>query len=250
MTWVDSTRGLRRSVIEMPRKLNTASRAATISELMGERRMKNPNSRSTIWEVASIVAAFRATSTTRKTSLPGAISPMRIVSPARGIDPLHRGSVVGGELGLEAVDLDQSTDVVAEVISCTVDVVDAPPRSRLVGDPLDVDQVQGGDVVGNDRSGAGPGPEHEAGLEVRRIAHAGDERRLVHQDAIGRQSGEGRNDFGVVGVHTEGVADPPEAEHLLADLVALLGVADLVPRQDRIELFGREGSVATHLRLD
>jgi hypothetical protein len=87
MIWLLSTRGFVRSSTERPRWPRIASRAALISELCGERRMKNPNSRSTICVVASIDAALSATSTTRNTSLPGPISPTRIVSPDSGIDP-------------------------------------------------------------------------------------------------------------------------------------------------------------------
>ena len=71
----------------IPSRARIASRAAVTSALRGERRMKNPNSRSTIWLVASTRLALRAASTNPNTSLPGASSPMRMVSPARGMEP-------------------------------------------------------------------------------------------------------------------------------------------------------------------
>ena len=64
-----------------------ARRATATSEGTRERRMKNPNSRSTIWLVASTCDAFRAMSTRRNTSLPGASSPTSTESPARGMEP-------------------------------------------------------------------------------------------------------------------------------------------------------------------
>ena len=73
--------------MDRPSSLKMASRAALISELIGERRMKKPNSRSTICDVASTLEALSALSTSLKTSLPGASSPINTVSPASGIEP-------------------------------------------------------------------------------------------------------------------------------------------------------------------
>ena len=87
MIWVDSTAGRIRSDICIRSGARMASRAAVTSAFRGERRMKNPNSRSTIWLVASTRLALSAASTSRNTSLPGTSSPISTVSPASGMEP-------------------------------------------------------------------------------------------------------------------------------------------------------------------
>ena len=76
-----------RSDIDAPSSASIASRAADTSALDGERRMKKPNSRSTIWVVASTLDAFSARSINENTPLPGANSPISTVSPDKGTDP-------------------------------------------------------------------------------------------------------------------------------------------------------------------
>ena len=87
MIWLDATEGFNRSFNEAPNSERIASRAAVTSALDWERRMKNPNSRSTICVVVSTLDAFSARSISEKTPFPGASSPISTVSPAIGTEP-------------------------------------------------------------------------------------------------------------------------------------------------------------------
>ena len=99
MICVELIAGFSRSDIVAPSSASMASRAAVTSAFEGERRMKKPNSRSTICVVASTEDALSARSISENTPLPGANSPISTVSPDNGTDPCTVAPLYAANLG-------------------------------------------------------------------------------------------------------------------------------------------------------
>ena len=119
-------------------------------------------------------------------------------------------------------------------------------RPEFVGHPLDVEQVQGRDVVGRDVAAVAAAAERHGRVEARGEADRAVRRRRVHHDPEGRLVQPELEDHVVVcRVDRHGVPHAAVAQHLLAALAAFAPVVDDEVGQDGAELLDRERVVAT-----
>ena len=131
MICVELIAGFSRSDIDAPNTDSIASRAAETSALEGERRMKNPNSRSTNWLVASTEEAFKAASISENTPLPGANSPISTVSPDKGTDPCTVAPLYAANFGCRLSICISARMVMSDMV---IPQVKAPKREGGRGD--------------------------------------------------------------------------------------------------------------------